>query len=79
MAAVAERRTFLTPDELVERWSGAVTRGTLANWRSQGEGPAFVKFGNRVRYPMVKVEAWEAANLRAANDNDPTDTEDIKK
>lgn len=79
MAAVAERRTFLTPDELVERWSGAVTRGTLANWRSQGEGPVFVKFGNRVRYPMVKVEAWEAANLRAANDNDPTDTEDIKK
>lgn len=79
MAVVAERRTFLTPDELVERWSGAVTRRTLANWRSQGEGPAFVKLGNRVRYPMVKVEAWEAAILCGANDNDPTDTEDIKK
>lgn len=80
MAAVAEqRRTFLTPDELVERWNGAVTRGTLANWRSQGKGPAFVTFGNRVRYMLVDVSAYEAANKRAANDNNPTDTEDINQ
>lgn len=79
MAAVAERRTYLTPDELVDRWNDAVTVGTLANWRSQGNGPPFVKFGNRVRYPMTGVEAYEAANMRAANDNNPQDTEPISQ
>lgn len=56
--------TFLSDEQLVERWNGAVSKGTLANWRSKGTGPAYVKFGSRVRYPLAQVEAWEAANLR---------------
>ncbi|QOE32764.1 helix-turn-helix domain-containing protein [Achromobacter phage Mano] len=60
----------LTPAEVVQRWNSAVTVGTLANWRAQGKGPAFLKFGSRVRYPLVQLERWEAANLRAANDNE---------
>lgn len=60
---------YLTATELIERWGGAVKKGTLNNWRSQGKGPAFVKFGSRVRYPLAKVIAWEAVHLNA-NDNE---------
>lgn len=62
---------YLTPAELSKRWEGAVTTGTLANWRSKGTGPGYAKFGSRVRYPLDKVEAWEALNLRGDNDNNP--------
>ncbi|MFE5290448.1 helix-turn-helix transcriptional regulator [Nocardia sp. NPDC056611] len=33
---------------------------TLRNWASQGKGPKLHKFGNRVRYHLTDVEAWEA-------------------
>lgn len=71
---------YLTPKQLLERWKDAqgeapVVAGTLANWRSrtnQGTptGPAFVKFGAAVRYPVESVEAYERANFsgQAAND-----------
>lgn len=64
---------YLTPAELAKRWGGAVTTGTLANWRSKGSGPSFAKFGSRVRYPLAKVVAWETANLHlvGSNDNEP--------
>lgn len=61
---------YLTPQELVQRWNSAVTTGTLANWRNKGKGPAYTKFGSRVRYPLEKVEAWEMQNMQGANDND---------
>lgn len=61
---------YLTPAEVVKKWNGAVTVGTLANWRAQGRGPAFVKFGTRVRYPVSQLEQWETRHLHAANDND---------
>ena len=63
---------FLTPAEVVKRWNGAVTTGTLANWRSHGKGPKFQKFGSRVRYPLHLLEGWERENQvtpAASNDN----------
>ena len=62
---------FLTAAEVSQRWGGAVSTGTLANWRTQGKGPGFVKLGSKVRYPITQIEAWEAANMvrAAANDN----------
>jgi hypothetical protein len=53
----------LTPKELAARWH--FSTGTLANWRITGYGPRFLKFGRRVLYPLVEVEAWEAEHLRA--------------
>ena len=32
--------------------------GTLAKWRSEGVGPAYIKVGSRVRYSDVDLEAW---------------------
>jgi hypothetical protein len=37
-------------------------RKTLENWRSQGRGPAYVKVGGRVLYPVADLEAFVAAN-----------------
>lgn len=58
---------YLTPEQLVERWEGAVCVGTLANWRSKTlngrpAGPSFQKFGTRVRYAVSAVEEYERAN-----------------
>jgi helix-turn-helix protein len=33
---------------------------TLARWRCEGSGPAYVKVGNRVLYPRPDVDAWIA-------------------
>lgn len=56
---------YLTPSQLVARWGKAVTTGTLSNWRSQGRGPSFVKFGRSVRYPLPSVLAYEASRTKA--------------
>lgn len=66
----------LTPAEVVTLWNNAVTVGTLANWRSKGKGPPFIKYGTRVRYPLAGLEAYDAANLRAGNDNKPNGEND---
>ena len=34
------------------------TRGTLAQWRHRGEGPAYFRFGNRVLYEGRALNAW---------------------
>lgn len=69
---------FLTPQQVVTRWNGAVTLGTLANWRHKKKGPGYQKFGTKVRYPLAAVEAYERENAvnGHANDNTP-DTERI--
>lgn len=61
---------YLTPEQLVDRWDNAVTTGTLANWRSKKMGPAYQKFGSRVRYPLADILAYEAARKVSHNDNE---------
>ena len=34
------------------------TRGTLSQWRHRGEGPPYVRFGNRVLYRGTDLNAW---------------------
>jgi len=54
-----EAPAYFRPDALAERW--AMTTKTLANWRTLGRGPAFVKIGGGlVRYALADVLAWEA-------------------
>jgi hypothetical protein len=36
---------FLTGEEVVERYCGQVSEGTLRNWRSMRIGPSFIKIG----------------------------------
>lgn len=52
---------FLTPADVVKRYSGQLSLGTLANWRCQGIGPKYLKLGGKVFYPANELEAWENA------------------
>lgn len=54
---------FLTPDELVARYKGKISVKTLANWRTKGGGPAYVKIGGKVMYPVVAVQLWETSRV----------------
>lgn len=53
--------THLTPRDLAARWGSSV--GTLANQRSAGEGPTYLKLGARVIYRLCDVQEYEAARL----------------
>jgi predicted DNA-binding transcriptional regulator AlpA len=52
--------TYLTADELADRWK--LPAGTLASWRSRKVGPKFVKIGDLVRYRVSDVEQYENRN-----------------
>jgi hypothetical protein len=54
-------RELLTDAQLAERWQ--LSRGTLANQRSQGRGPSYIKIAGRVRYRRSDIEAYEQAGL----------------
>ena len=45
--------------DLAARWRMSVR--TLERWRSQRQGPPFLKLGGRVVYRVEDVEAFEAA------------------
>jgi excisionase family DNA binding protein len=51
---------LLTANELASELG--VGTQTLAQWRWQGAGPAFIKVGRLVRYRRTDVDAWLAAN-----------------
>ncbi len=54
---------FLTPEEVSERYRGQITVGTLRNWRALRIGPAFIKIGKAVLYPVTELEAWDQKNI----------------
>lgn len=61
---------FLTAEEVAERYRGAISVGTLRNWRGKRIGPTFIKVGKTVLYPVDKLDAWDQKNLvtcRASN------------
>lgn len=57
--ARAEIDIYLTPHEVADRYQGRIKVRTLANWRSAGVGPPFVKVGGRILYKLDLIEAWE--------------------
>lgn len=45
------------------------TRGTLSQWRHRGEGPPYVRYGNRVLYRGSELNAWlDSHVVRPANE-----------
>ena len=47
------------------------TRGTLATWRWQGQGPPYIKFGHRILYRGSDLNAW--LDERMVNPTDRAD------
>ena len=60
IARSSDDERFLKPAELAHRWGSSV--GTLANMRSAGVGPPFIKIGSNVRYPLSGIEEYERKN-----------------
>lgn len=56
MPVEQSERPLVTPTELAEFLG--VPPHTLAQWRSRGLGPAFVRIGRHVRYRWSAVERW---------------------
>lgn len=59
-----KEESYLSAEELAERWG--IHPRTLANWRSLGKGPSYIKMGERrspVRYPLSKVLKFEKENF----------------
>ena len=54
---------FLTSEEVSARYRGEISVGTLRNWRAMRIGPAYVKIGKAVLYPIEELEAWDRKNL----------------
>ncbi|HJF13066.1 helix-turn-helix transcriptional regulator [Corynebacterium falsenii] len=55
----------LTPDDMVSRYPGT-TRGSWAQHRYNGTGPAFFKVGRKVYYREEDVLQWEESNRRTS-------------
>ena len=58
-----EQRMFLTANEVSQRYRGEISAGNLWNWRAMRVGPAFVKIGKVVLYPVDELDAWDDKNL----------------
>lgn len=55
-------KQFLSPADVSARYQGNISVRTLANWRSQGTGPAFTKIGGSIMYPLSRLLEWEDRN-----------------
>lgn len=55
---------FYTPQQVASRYGNAITVRTLANWRSIGQGPDYIKIGGKVMYPVDAVAEWEQSRKR---------------
>src|SRR5258708_38309336 len=53
---------LISPEELSQNFRLAVA--TLADWRSQGKGPPYLKIGRRVWYPRDRVLMWLREQIR---------------
>ena len=53
----------LTLEEVVERYRGQVSEGTLRNWRSMRIGPSFIKIDKAILYPLEELDRWDRRNL----------------
>jgi hypothetical protein len=67
MARTAAAVRHLTPAELAERL-GDLSEATLADWRKNDRGPAYIRGESDGRkatvvYPLAEVEAWEQRRL----------------
>ena len=55
--------TYLTVDEVMERYRGQVSEGTLRNWRALRIGPSYIKISKVPLYPIDELDRWDRSNL----------------
>jgi len=47
----------LTDEDLADRWK--TSKKTLYRWRTQNQGPKYLKIGKKILYPLTAVEEYE--------------------
>jgi hypothetical protein len=62
-------QNWLTPTELANRLEVGVR--TLANWRTEGKGPAPIKVGRNIFYAECDVEEWLQSLRKEPNPHGP--------
>jgi hypothetical protein len=70
----------LTPDEVAERYRGESSVGAFGNWRAMRIGPAFMKLGTAVLYPVRELDPWDqkkSGDLRASRQFDADNHESV--
>lgn len=72
-------RMFLTLNEVVERYRGQISEGTLRNWRSMRVGPSFLKIGKAVLYPLGELDRWDRRNLIICRPFRPLPREEVSE
>ncbi len=69
-AQTATAPALATAAEVAAFLGGDFSEKTLANWRSAGKGPKYIKLSNgrggSIRYDWSDVHAWLIAQRRAA-------------
>ncbi|UCI05141.1 helix-turn-helix domain-containing protein [Mesorhizobium sp. B1-1-8] len=58
---------YLTPEEVIARYRGQVSEGTLRNWRCMRIGPSFLKIGKAILYPSGELDRWYKSGLSSAD------------
>lgn len=66
---MSKQQAFYTPAEAANFLRFSPT--TLAIWRTNAQGPAYMKIGNSIRYRLVDLEMWVEAP--------PTERADIER
>jgi predicted DNA-binding transcriptional regulator AlpA len=64
-SAPRQQRCLMNVQETSHYMNVAVN--TLAAWRVQERGPAYIKLGSKVVYDRDDVDAWLAANRRSTH------------
>lgn len=49
----------MTPEQVAARYKGNLSVRTLANWRTSGDGPKYIKIGGKVMYRRDALLQWE--------------------
>lgn len=67
-AAIAELEPLLSPPDVSALFQ--IPGETLSRWRSQREGPAYLRMGRHVRYRASDIREWLATRERLAGAGD---------
>lgn len=59
----------LDPAQVSARYNGRISVRTLANWRTQGKGPKFIRRGGKIFYPLKYLEEWDESNTYQSTSN----------
>lgn len=65
-------RTDRVPTKEAARYLG-MAQSTLEKWRVYGNGPPFLKIGNRITYQIRDLEAWLDAHRYTSTKQYPVD------